>query len=178
MQKGERTWLGRAHCRSALLRNPNIAPNHVIRADDLARVMVDVALCGQRSTEARFSRTVRSEPWPRCFNIYGSSAIILCSGFGAGPTGSWGIGLNSVSSFRNHRFSDRWKSMERLWATRNTQARRFSSAPRCTKCRSRRRKTSWITSSERSRPTHHRTVRPPAPLSHSRESPRHAWKSW
>jgi hypothetical protein len=37
-------------------------PNHVIRADDLARAMVEVVAGEQMSAEAWFSRTMTSEP--------------------------------------------------------------------------------------------------------------------
>jgi hypothetical protein len=39
-------------------------PNQVIRADDLARAMVDLAVRRTGSVEDWFSRTVTSGPWP------------------------------------------------------------------------------------------------------------------
>jgi hypothetical protein len=42
-------------------------PNQVIRADDLARAKVYVAVRGTKNTEARFSRTVTSGPWSSRF---------------------------------------------------------------------------------------------------------------
>ena len=44
-------------------------PNQVIRADDLARAMVDVAVRGTESAETWFSRTVTSEPCSKSHNV-------------------------------------------------------------------------------------------------------------
>ena len=41
-------------------------PNQVIRADDLARAMVDAAVRGTGSVKASFSRTVTSDLWLPC----------------------------------------------------------------------------------------------------------------
>jgi uncharacterized protein YbjT (DUF2867 family) len=38
-------------------------PNQVIRADDLGRAMVDIAVGGQWKAKPGFSRTATSEPW-------------------------------------------------------------------------------------------------------------------
>jgi hypothetical protein len=65
MQKNERTCLRRARCQRALLRDVTSVPNQVIRPTTWHASWSMPRSAEQGGTEARFSRTVRSEPWPR-----------------------------------------------------------------------------------------------------------------
>jgi len=54
-----------------------LLPNQVIRADDLARAMVDVVVSETGQRGAPFSRTVKSEPWSSRINPKGGDSALV-----------------------------------------------------------------------------------------------------